>query len=98
MGFPGGSDVKNLPAIQETQVGSLDRKDPLEKGMATHYNILAWIITWTEEPGGLQFLAPALGVWSLSHWTKRSPKRFVFVTLIHLFVSKYLLSVTMLGT
>ena len=46
--------VKNLPAIQETQVQSLGREDPLEKEMATHSNILAWRIPWTEEPGGLQ--------------------------------------------
>ena len=46
--------VKNLPAIQETQVRSLAWEDLLERGMATHSNILAWRITWTEEPGGLQ--------------------------------------------
>ena len=46
--------VKNLPAMQETQVRSLDLEDPLEKGMATHSNILAWKIPQTEEPGGLQ--------------------------------------------
>ena len=46
--------VKNMPAIQETQVQSLGREDPLEKGMATHSSILAWKIPWTEEPGGLQ--------------------------------------------
>ena len=46
--------VKNLPAIQETQVQSLFREDPLEKGMATHSSILAWRIPWREEPGGLQ--------------------------------------------
>ena len=46
--------VKNLPAVQETWVRSLGREDPLEKGMATHSSILAWIIPWTEEPGGLQ--------------------------------------------
>ena len=45
--------VKNLPAMQETQVQSLGQKDPLEKGMVTHFNILAWRIPWTEEPGGL---------------------------------------------
>ena len=48
--------VKNLPAIQETQetqVQSLVRKDPLEEEMATHSSILAWEIPWTEEPGGL---------------------------------------------
>ena len=46
--------VKNLPAMQETQVGSLGQEDPLEKGMATHSSILAWRIPWTEEPGELQ--------------------------------------------
>ena len=46
--------VKNLPAMQETQVQSLGQKDPLEEGMATHSSILAWRIPWTEEPGGLQ--------------------------------------------
>ena len=46
--------IKNLPAMQETQVPSLGREDSLEKGMATHSSILAWRIPWTEEPGGLQ--------------------------------------------
>ena len=46
--------VKNLSAIQETEVGFLGLKDPLEKKMATHPSILAWKIPWTEEPGGLQ--------------------------------------------
>ena len=46
--------VKNLPAMQETQVQPLGWEDPLEKGMATHFSILAWRIPWTEEPGGLQ--------------------------------------------
>ena len=45
--------VKNLPAMRETQVRSLGQEDPLEKGMATHSNILAWRIPWTEEPGRL---------------------------------------------
>ena len=45
--------VKNLPAMQETQVQSLDGEDPLEKEMATHSRIHAWKILWTEEPGGL---------------------------------------------
>ena len=48
--------VKNLPAMQETQVQSLSGEDTLEKGMATHSSILAWRIPWTEEPGGLQSL------------------------------------------
>ena len=46
--------VKNLPAMQETWVQSLDQEDPLEKGIATHSSILAWRIPWTGEPGGLQ--------------------------------------------
>ena len=46
--------VKNLPAVQETQVQPLGWEDPLEKGMATHSSIPAWKIPWTEEPGGLQ--------------------------------------------
>ena len=46
--------VKNLPAVQETQVQSLCWDDPLEKGMAIHSSILAWRIPWTEEPSGLQ--------------------------------------------
>ena len=46
--------VTNLPAMQETQVQSLDWEDPLEKGMTTHSSILVWSIPWTEEPGGLQ--------------------------------------------
>ena len=46
--------VKNLPAMQETRVWSLDQEDPLEKGMAAHSSVLAWRIPWTEEVGGLQ--------------------------------------------
>ena len=46
--------VKNLPAMQKTQVQSLGWEDALEKGMATHSSILAWRIPWTEESGGLQ--------------------------------------------
>ena len=46
--------VKSLPAMQETQVGSLGLEGPLGKGMATHSNILAWRIPWTEEPGRQQ--------------------------------------------
>ena len=46
--------VKNPPAMQETQVQPLGPEDPLEKGMATHSNILAGEIPWTEEPDRLQ--------------------------------------------
>ena len=46
--------VKNLPAVQDTRVQSLGWEDPLEKEMATHSSILAWRLSWSEEPGGLQ--------------------------------------------
>ena len=46
--------VKNPPAMQEAQVQSLGQEDSLEKGMSTHSSILAWRISWTEEPGRLQ--------------------------------------------
>ena len=55
MGFPGGLDGKNV--MRETQVWSLGREDPLEKGTATHSSILARRIPWTEEPGGLWSVA-----------------------------------------
>ena len=48
--------VKSLPAVQDSNVGSLAWKDPLEKEMATHSSILAWRIPWAEEPDGLQFI------------------------------------------
>ena len=56
MGFPGGSVVKNLPAVPEMEFWSLSQEYPLEKEMATHSSIHAWKIQWTEEPGGLQSL------------------------------------------
>jgi len=46
--------VKNLPAMQETQVRSLSWEDPLEKEMVNHSSILAWRVPWIKEPGGLQ--------------------------------------------
>ena len=52
--FPVAQTVKNLPAMWETQVRSLGQEDPLEKGMATHFSILAWRIPLTEEPVGLR--------------------------------------------
>ena len=48
--------VKNLATVQEIQVQSLGREDPLEKGMAIHSSILAWRIPWTEDPGEQQFM------------------------------------------
>ena len=50
IGFPGGSAVKNLPTMQETEVQSLHQADPLEKEMRTHSSILAWEIPPTEKP------------------------------------------------
>ena len=52
-GFLVAQLVKNLPAVQKTQVQSLGREDHLEREMANHSSILAWKIPWTEEPGGL---------------------------------------------
>ena len=43
--------VKNLPAMQKTQIGSLGQEDPLGEGTATHSSVLAWRIPWREEPG-----------------------------------------------
>ena len=48
--------VKNLPAIRETGIRSLGLEDPLERGMTTPSSVLAWRISWTEEPGRLQYL------------------------------------------
>ena len=64
--------VKNPPAMQETQVQTLGREDPLEKGMTTHFSILAWRIPWSEEPGGLQ----SIGLQTAGHnlVTKPPPK------------------------
>ena len=56
-GFSRGLVIKNLPAMQETEemgVRSLGQEDPLEESLATHSNILAWRIPWTEKPGRLQ--------------------------------------------
>ena len=55
--------VKRLPAIQETQVRSLGREDPLEKEMAAHSSVLAWRIPATGEPGGL----PSMGSHRVGH-------------------------------
>ena len=55
-GFPGGSVVKYLPAMQELQetwVRFLGREDPMEESMATHSSVLAWRISWTEDSRGL---------------------------------------------
>ena len=61
--------VKNLHAIQETWVWSLDQEDPLEKEMASHFSILAWEILWTEEPGRLQSMCHISHYFFLSYFT-----------------------------
>ena len=62
--FPGGSDVKRLSAMRETQVQSLGWEDPLEKQMAAHSkSVLAWRISWTAEPGRL----PSMGSQRVGH-------------------------------
>ena len=64
--------VKNLPAVQETQVRSLSQEDPLEEEMATHSSILAWRVPWTEEPCGLQSMGLKRGGhnWTRMHTLK----------------------------
>ena len=67
--------VKNLPAMQETQVWSLDQEDPLEKGMTTHSSILAQRIPWTEEPGRLQ----SMGSQRVGHdWSNQACTHVLF--------------------
>ena len=68
--------VKDLPAIRETWVRSLDQKDPLEKGMATHPNILAWRIPWAEEACRLQ----SMGSQRVGHdWVTNTANLYVCV-------------------
>ena len=67
--------VKNLPAMQETQVHFLSREDPLEKGMVTHSSILAGRILWAEDPGRLQSMGS-------QSWTQLSTNAFTFNTLL----------------
>ena len=62
-GFPGGSVIKNLPAMQETWGQSLSQEDPLGKEMPTQCSILAWRIPGTGEPGGLL----AMGLHTVGH-------------------------------
>ena len=62
--------VKNLPAMQETQVQSPGWEDPLEKGMATHSSILAWRIPWTEDSGGIQSMGSQRVGWQRVGWQR----------------------------
>ena len=93
VGFPGGSAVKNPPAVlesQEIQVWFLGQEDPLKEGMATHSSILAWIIPWTEEAGGLQSIesqrvrhdwATVTHTWVWSPWGQGNNNRFNHICL-----------------
>ena len=79
----GSQMVKNLPAVQEAQVQSLDREGPLERGMATNSSILAWIIPWTEEPGRLHTAhGVAKSRTRLSDWTQHSRSNCVHLQTI----------------
>ena len=69
MGFPGSTVVKNPPEMQEPQdkgVQSFDWEELLEEGMATHFSILAWRISWTEEPGN------SMGLQRVTAWIARN--------------------------
>jgi len=72
MGFlPVAQTVKNLPAMQETQIQSLGGEEPLEKEMATRSRILAWRIQWTEEPGRFFTIGGWGGAWLESMGSQR---------------------------
>ena len=79
--IPGGPVLKTLPATQETWVQSLGQEDPLEKGMATHFSILAWRIPWTEKGGGLH----PMGLQSVGH--EQATNTFHFFHLITFFIT-----------
>ena len=70
--------VKNLPTMRETQVRSLGREDPLEKGKATHSSTLAWKIPWMEEPLRLQ----SMGLQRVGHDRETSLSLFTFTDLL----------------
>ena len=65
--------VKDLSVMRETWVRSLGQEDPLEKGMATHSSILAWRITRTEEPAGLQSMRSQRGLTVTERPTLKTP-------------------------
>ena len=76
--FPGGSAVKNPPAMQESQERqgpSLGHKDPWEEGMATLSSILSWRIPWREEPGGLESIWSAKRQAPLKQGSTQSHKK-----------------------
>ena len=74
--------VKNPPAVQEMQVESLGREDPLEKEMATHSSILGWEIPRTEESGGLQCMGSQKSWMQLSNKTTMIYSAFLFFSIV----------------
>ena len=81
--------IKNLPALQQNQVQSLGREDPLEEGMVTHSHILAWEIPGTEEPCGLQSMELQRKGHKLVTYPPPHPKRlflFFFSFLVGIFL------------
>ena len=87
-GFPGGSVLKNLPAMQEIQVQSPGWEDPLEEKIAIHFSLLAWEIPWTEEPDRLHTVHGIAResdsvtkqqhkLWSFSYHEKYSPDQLL---------------------
>ena len=78
---PGGSVVKNLPAEKERQVQSLGWEDPLEKEMATRSSILAWEISWTEEPDELQPTGSQKSLTRLSDWTTTFYEHAIYIAI-----------------
>ena len=71
--------VKRLPTMRKTRVRSLSWEDPLEKEMATHSNILAWKIPWTEEPGRLQFMGLQKSRTRLSNFTSLHTHIYIYI-------------------
>ena len=91
--------VKNLSAVQETWVLSLSQEDPLEKGMATHFSILAWEIPWTEEPSGVQSMeSQRVGHdWVTNMFTLSVLANFFFFFLFFFFLTLFRLLSTSLS-
>ena len=85
--------------VQETRVQSLSREDPLEEGMATHSNVLAWEIPWTEEPGGLQSMGSQKNRTQLSthtHWCHTAEHFLADISAISLIVTLILATLRLL--
>ena len=85
--------------MQETRVPSLSREDPLEEEMATHSNMLAWAIPWTEEPGGLQSMGSQKSRTQLStqtHWCHTAVHFLADISEISLIVTLVLATLCLL--